>query len=47
VLVTNIECIEEPGTTCTEAVTVLYEGNVVHVKRVEGKKQVSKMHSIR
>ncbi|CAB3386136.1 Hypothetical predicted protein [Cloeon dipterum] len=40
VLVTNVECVDEPGTTCTEGVTILYQGHVVSVRRLEGHKKI-------
>jgi von Willebrand factor type D domain len=40
IFVTNVECVDEPGTTCTEGVTVLHQGHVVNMRRLEGQKKV-------
>ncbi|XP_059485087.1 hemocytin isoform X2 [Neocloeon triangulifer] len=40
ILVTNIECIEEPGTTCTEGVTIVHQGHVVNMRREEKQKRI-------
>ena len=39
-LVTNKECASAPTTTCTEAVTVLYQDHVIEIQRSEAAKTV-------
>ena len=40
VLVTNKECENEPKTTCTEAVTVLFQDHVINLRRSEAAESV-------
>jgi len=46
IIVTNVECINEPGTTCTEGVTVLHQGHVINMRRLEGQKKVVFKYSV-
>lgn len=38
VLVTNVQCKDEPISTCTKGVVIEYQGHRVHVQRKEGDK---------
>jgi hypothetical protein len=38
VLVTNVQCKDEPISTCTKGVLIEYKGHIVHVHRKEGDK---------
>ena len=41
VLVTNVQCDSWPRATCTEEVTVLYDDNVVNIRRDANREQVT------
>lgn len=38
VLVTNVQCKDEPISACTKGVVIEYQGHRVHVQRKEGDK---------